>query len=154
MNLKEITIFSDLNDAELSKVERIIEEKEYEERDIIIAEDDAGDKMCVILKGIVEVKKQIQQDNSSEQAITLARLAPPEAFGELSIFDDVPRSATVEALTKTRVIIIDKKDLESLVDSEPKIGVKILKSIIRKTAKRLIKANNTICDFARNTFHI
>ena len=154
MELKDIEIFKELNGKEIMKVKKIVEEKTYSTGDVIFNENEPGDRICIITGGAVEVKKSIIGENNLEQKITLARLTPFEIFGELSIFENVPRSAAVEALSNTKVMVIDKGDFESLLDTEPELGVKLLRAIIKKTAKRLFAADITIRDLARKVFHM
>jgi CRP-like cAMP-binding protein len=154
MEFKDIEIFKELNGKEIMKVRKIVEEKSYSTGDVIFNENEPGDRICVITSGAVEVKKNIVGENNTEQKITLARLTPFEIFGELSIFENVPRSASVEAIANTEVMVITKDDFEALLDSEPELGVKLLRAIIKKTAKRLFAADITIRDLARKVFHI
>jgi CRP/FNR family cyclic AMP-dependent transcriptional regulator len=76
----------------------------YRDGDTIIRQGDAGDSMYVIQEGEVEVIRSCQG-----YAVQLAVLGEGDIFGELSLFGDDRRSATVRALGDTRVLTVDKK---------------------------------------------
>jgi CRP/FNR family transcriptional regulator, cyclic AMP receptor protein len=150
MELKEIDMFQGLNDAELKAFRKIITEYDCKEKEILCKEGDPGDKMFIVLSGAVEIKKKMAEN----QAISLARLLPGEVFGELSMFDDTQRSATVQALTSAKVLIINKKDFLDLLQSDAKLGLKITIWLVNKTSKRLRKANEIIRDLTTNLFQL
>jgi len=150
MNLKDVGIFKDLSAKEFDKIKNISAEITCGEKQILCKEGDPGDKMYIIISGAVEIKKKMAEN----QAVSLARLLPGELFGELSFFDDIPRSATVEAMTSAKVAVIKKEDFLKLIQSEPELGLKLVISLISKTAKRLRKADDIIRDLTANLFHL
>ena len=150
MELKEISMFEDLTESELKSLKKIVTEYECKEREILCKEGDPGDRMFIVTSGAVEIKKKMAEN----QAISLARLLPGEVFGELSLFDDTPRSASVQALTSARILIVKKKDFLNLIQADPKLGLKLTIWLVNKTSKRLRKADEIIRDLTTNLFQL
>ena len=150
MDLKKIEMFEQFNDPELSKIKGILKDFAYKEKEVLCKEGDPGDRMFIITEGVVEIKKKMAE----HQAVSLARLLEGEIFGELSFFDDTPRSASVVALSPTKVMVITRKDFMKLLDSDKDIANKLLLWILGKTSRRLRRANEVIRDLTTNIFHL
>ena len=108
----------------------------YNEGDIIIKEGTPGDRAFVINKGHVEVKKLALDGNQ----VVIARLGPGQIFGEMCLFDNSPRSASVLALSNVELSIIEKEQfLHYLKDTPPQIKV-----IVELLLKRLRQTSNLV----------
>jgi CRP-like cAMP-binding protein len=111
--------------------------KVYDNGQVIVQQGDKGDHMYVIQKGKVEV---IQEKDGNQ--IKLAVLVDGDIFGEMSLFDRVPRSSTVRALGEVRVLTIDKKTFLRRVHEDPSLAFRILQKMsqrIRDLNEELIK---------------
>ncbi|MGD9579946.1 MAG: cyclic nucleotide-binding domain-containing protein, partial [Vampirovibrionia bacterium] len=103
--------------------------KHFNKGDLIIKEGERSSEAFVINKGHVEVKKRTLDG----EEVVIARLDPGQIFGEMSLFDNTNRSASVYALSNVELSIIKKEDfLEYLNDTPPQINV-----IIELLLKRL-----------------
>jgi CRP-like cAMP-binding protein len=98
--------------------------KIYKDGEIIIKEGSAGREMYVIQSGKVSVSKSI-----GPREILLATLGEGEVFGEMSLFDGQPRSATVKALGEARVLAIDHEMFLRKVRSDPSLALGILRQM-------------------------
>ena len=114
-------------------IKRFIEEKEmtenkigklYRDGEIICNEGDVAQNMYIIQSGRVEVIK-----NSPEGQLTIKTLEGGDFFGEMSLFDLKPRSATVKAVGDTRILTIDKKIFFSRLSEDPLLAFNILKGM-------------------------
>lgn len=150
--LKKIDIFSGLTNDELKILEKIIDEETAPENTIIFNEGEIGTKMYIIENGVVDIKKQVPVSWGTE-TVRLARLQSGELFGEISLFDDKPRSASAIAFFKCTLLTISKSDLEKLTEQNPSLIVKIFKQIIHKLGSRLRSADEYVRDLTRNAFH-
>ncbi|MDO8136619.1 MAG: cyclic nucleotide-binding domain-containing protein [Candidatus Brocadiales bacterium] len=92
--------------------------------EIIIKEGSTGREMYVIQSGKVSVSKSI-----GPREILLATLGEGEVFGEMSLFDGQPRSATVKALGEARVLAIDHEMFLRKVRSDPSLALSILRQM-------------------------
>ncbi len=96
--------------------------RRYEAGEVIIRENDVGETAYVIAQGKVEVSKQLDG-----QKVHLAYLGAGETFGEMSMIDEKPRSATVTAVTETLVSEIRRDDFFDSFQTEPKVALELLK---------------------------
>lgn len=108
----------------------------FNKGELIIKEGDIADTAFVINKGHVEVKKITLNGES----VVIARLDPGQIFGEMSLFDNSNRSASVYALSNVELSVITKEDfLKHLNDTPPQIKV-----IIELLLKRLRQTSNLV----------
>ena len=112
----------------------------YEAGDIIIQENDLGETAYVITQGQVEVTKALQG-----QKVHLAYLEAGETFGEMSMIDEKPRSATVTAVTETLVSKIRRDDFFESFQTDPKVALQLLKVLF----ERLREADARILDLQK-----
>jgi len=98
--------------------------KEYFGGETIVRQGDTGDCMFVVQSGQVEV---VQKVNEGEQR--LAVLDTGDFFGEMALFEREVRSATVRALSDSRVLKIDKKTLLRRIKEDPLLAVNLLQTM-------------------------
>ncbi|MBI2264801.1 MAG: cyclic nucleotide-binding domain-containing protein [Armatimonadetes bacterium] len=131
-------IFEDLRGIEVKKVEEIAFLRSYEAGDIIFKEGDPADAFCIIANGEVEILGLAPDGAHFEK---LASLKEGNLVGEVAIFDNYARSATVRAVSKTVLLVVYKTDFFKLLLECPSAGVKALLRICRLFSLRLRKAN-------------
>jgi len=129
--LKNLPLFKDLTDDELIAVAEIVQPMEFEYGEIIIREGDKGDSLFVIIEGSVEVSRTDGYDN-----ISLNIFSEGAYFGEMSLFDDHLRSATIKALEYTLCFNIAKEDFLFVFEENHKIRNTIYRNTIVETFKR------------------
>ena len=100
---------------------------QYKSGEIIIRENDRGETAYIIDSGRVEVSKELRGKN-----IHLTYLYPGETFGEMSIIDDKPRSATVTAADDTEVRVIPRDQFLEMLTSNPEVALKLLKTVFER----------------------
>ncbi len=98
--------------------------KDFDDGEIIIQQGSTGKCMYVIQDGQVEV---VQSSDQGEQH--LATLRPGDFFGEMAIFENEVRSATVRAVGKAKILQVDKKALLRRIKEDPLLAVNLLKSM-------------------------
>ncbi|HOP63736.1 MAG TPA: SpoIIE family protein phosphatase [Spirochaetota bacterium] len=119
--LKTIPTLSGLSNEELELIAPLFSEKTFHSGDFIIVEGTQGNTMYIINKGAVLVTKS---DRKGEP-ISLGVLNDGAFFGELSLFDSLPRSATVTAIEDTSIFMLTRDELDSLFASNLEITNKI-----------------------------
>ncbi len=102
----------------------ILSGQQYGNREVIVSEGANGDSMYVVQSGKVEI---VKQGRNGEQQ--LATLQAGEFFGEMAIFEDEVRSATVRAVGEARVLEVDKKTVERRIQDDPRLAVNMLKTM-------------------------
>jgi CRP/FNR family transcriptional regulator, cyclic AMP receptor protein len=99
--------------------------QQYKNHDVIVSEGAEGDSMYVVQSGKVEVV-QTGPDGDEHQ---LRMLKAGEFFGEMAIFENEVRSATVRAVGDARVLEVDKKSVERRIQDNPQLAVNMLKTM-------------------------
>lgn len=140
-DLREETIFSLLEDEDIENIIPFFQLLEYPEKTVVFREGDPGDFIGFILSGKVEVKKQTEFKGNQ---LIIALLSKGAMVGELSMFDKRKRSATVEAVENTTLLLLTNEAFDALIQKYPFTGVKILKGLIRILSLRLRKATERL----------
>src|SRR3954447_10351274 len=99
--------------------------RQFGDREVIVTQGSSGDSMYVVQSGQVEV---IHTTESGEDQ-QLATLKPGQFFGEMAIFEDEVRSATVRAVGDARVLEVDKKTVEKRLQDDPRLAVNMLRTM-------------------------
>ena len=120
--LRQVTLFSGLNDEELELLARVASQREYPKDSYIVREDEHGISLYIIRSGTVDVVLE----KSTGKSIPLSTLGSYEFFGEISLFDGKPRSATVIAREQSNIVEITRDILLTQVSKNPDIALKIL----------------------------
>ena len=100
-------------------------------------EGDEGNTLYQIVSGEVAVIKKMQHGELRE----LARLSAPAIIGEMSVFNEEPRSATIEALGSCVVLEVERDDLRPLLQNEPKV-LEMLAAVISQRRAELLKLSS------------
>jgi CRP-like cAMP-binding protein len=132
--LEKIPIFQGLSKRELSAVARVLHRREYVPEEVIIRQEEPGLGMYIIQKGKAAVM-------SEPGDIHLSELVDGDFFGEVSLLDETPRSATVVARTHCVILGFFQSDLFSLIERDPRFGVKLVVRVAKIIGDRLRKAN-------------
>jgi len=126
--LRAIRLFKQLTYKELHTVLSICRVEVYQQGDRILEEGEPAEKLFVSINGEVQVVKQGQ---------VIATLPGGSSFGEMALMDQSPRSADVIATQPTRVLSMSRKHFMHLLQSQPKLGVKLLWAMCHAFADRL-----------------
>ena len=137
---KLVPLFSSLKDEELDAILNHSSKVNYPKNKIIFLEDEEGNELYMILKGSVKV---VRISESGEE-ITLAVLQKGDFFGEMSLLDGKPRSATVVSDEDSVLILFNKNNFEKVIEKYPRIALKLLKEL----TLRLRKADDLIGNLA------
>jgi CRP-like cAMP-binding protein len=89
---------------------------------------DLGDHLYLVIKGRVG----ISIDPNPARKEYVAFIGPGEAFGEMNLVDDLPRSATAHILEDTRVLVLEKSQLRGLLLSYPEISIGMMRGLSLK----------------------
>ena len=108
--------------------------------DILFREGERGDVMYVIREGSVRIRKDSHDGDAESHTKTLAVLGPGEFFGEMSILNDKPRSATAEVVEDAKLLVLNSRTFEQMVKGNAEIAIRLIK----KLSQRLDAANELI----------
>jgi CRP-like cAMP-binding protein len=120
--LRSIRWFSQLDDEALQSVQTVIQPMTFEPGDVICREGEAGDKMFVIASGDVAVLKDVEDGPPVEVTI----LHRGDIAGEMGLFGDRRRSATLKARCRCEMLTLIYDDFERLLEQESTIARALL----------------------------
>ena len=129
--LLETPMFEKLDPSEIMEIIHIVEVKQYQAGDIIFRENDAGDAWFVLYRGAVDVLKH---GATGEKKITA--LGPQACFGEISILDGSPRSATIRVTEDSVVFRVPRDAFGALIDDNHLVAYKLLHQMAILLAER------------------
>jgi CRP/FNR family transcriptional regulator, cyclic AMP receptor protein len=119
-HLRTVDLFAGLGDAELEEVAEVAGEIDFEPGTFIARQGQVETGFFLVLRGRVRVVRSGDE---------LAQLGPGEFFGELTVIDQMPRSASVIAIEPTTCLAIASWDLLRLVETKPSIAVALLREL-------------------------
>lgn len=123
--LARTRLFGELDDrARFRLAERTVE-RLFDRGEFICHEGDLGDSLFVVVNGLVK----IFVTSSLGDEMVLATLPPPEVFGELSLIDGGPRSASAEAVEATRLLVLSRPTFLEVLNADPGLAEALLKSL-------------------------
>lgn len=141
--LRQVPLFSSLNNDQLDKVAAIAATREVAAGELVFREGDPGTEMFVILEGRVRISKEVP--GIGEEA--LAILEPGSYFGEMALIDDTPRSADARAHSPVTLRVLDKAALEELMFVDRDLAYELLWTFVRTLSARLRETNQKLAAF-------
>lgn len=135
--LKGIDLFSKLTEAQLEQLISLVEPKSFcRDETIILEKDESVQALYLIASG--EVKVYMTDSDGKETILSL--LGRGDFFGEMSLIDGEPRSASVKAVTAASLLVIRREHFLTLLRSTPELSI----SLLIEMCMRLRKANRHI----------
>ena len=134
--LKKIEMFEGLTVSELAAVGSVTEEVRFQPGEVVIKRGEMGETMYLMISG--EVSVHIGDESGNE--IEVDRIKAGDYFGEMALFEDVPRSATIRTETESRLLFLHKQEFNEIVREYPQIALticKVLSSRIRTLHKKI-----------------
>lgn len=128
--LRCIPMFSCLKDVELARLCQIATFRSYHAGDVLLEEGRTNDLLFMIRRGSVEL---ISQRTGAEPFLQLDR---GRFFGQVSMFNPAPASATVRARETVEVMCLRERPLRDLLIAYPEVGVRLMAAIVGDLAKR------------------
>ena len=119
--LSNIPLFESLTPEDLEALSNRTESREFADGDPVFHQGDPGSSLFVIDDGAVEISY-----GEGRGRVVLATLFTGQYFGELSLFDGSPRSATATAVKKTRLLVLDREHLVDFVNKKPAAALRII----------------------------
>lgn len=134
--LKQVPLLSSLSDTELESILNLSHTKKCLKETIILLEEEDGDTLFIILGG----KVKVSNFSESGKEVIFSILGPGDFFGEMSLLDGKPRSATVTAIEDAELRLIRRSDFRKAMEKHPRIAFQLLEEL----TSRLRKADQRI----------
>jgi CRP-like cAMP-binding protein len=136
--LGRVPVFSTLEAEDLERIASVAVPRAFDPGQIVFREGDASDTCYVVRAG----RARAVRAHPDGRTITLATFGPGDIFGELAMFEDELRSATVEAVQPTSVVAVLGPDMRRLMVEHPEIAIRLVVALgrrLRETNERLTK---------------
>lgn len=136
--LGRVPVFSTLEHDDLQRIAQLAVPRTFEPGQIVFREGDASDTCYIVRSG----RARAVREHPDGRTITLATFGSGDIFGELAMFEDERRSATVEAVQCTSVVAVLGPDMRRLMIEHPGISARLVVALgrrLRETNERLAK---------------
>ncbi len=136
--LRQAPLFNSLDDEAATALGDSMAKAALRRGDVLFHEGDSGDRLYVVIEGKVKLGRSAADGREN----LLAIMGPGQMFGELSLFDPGPRSATVTAVTDVTFASLAHDDLLKWLDGRPQVA----RALLSQLAARLRKSNDVVAD--------
>jgi CRP/FNR family cyclic AMP-dependent transcriptional regulator len=143
--LKSVRLFGDFAEADRLALAQRLREHTLRKGQVLLREGDTGREMFLVRSGAVIVSKAVT--GRIEQV--LARMGPGDFFGEMSLLDHAPRSATIQADADTVLLVLDPENLTNLVEVNPRAAVAFFQALAQVFIERLRATGDLVAEVTR-----
>jgi CRP-like cAMP-binding protein len=121
--LGRVPIFSNCTTEEISAIASVAQQSYFQPGQIIVTQGTPGQAFYLIADGRVEILRD---------GVSLGAFGPGDFFGEMSLLDSAPRSATIRAIEPVSCLMLSSWDFKALLERHPSIAVKLLEVLSRR----------------------
>jgi CRP-like cAMP-binding protein len=143
--LGEVRLFRQVDSAVRDELGSRLNERRLRKGQVLFREGDSGDEMFVVRSGTMLISKRVT--GSVEQV--LARIPEGDFFGEMSLFDPAPRSATLQAESDVTLLVLDRPHLENLIDANPRAAAAFFFALVQVFIERLRASGDLVAEVTR-----
>ncbi len=126
--LGRVPVFSTLEQSDLERIAQLAVPRRFEPGQTVFREGDSSDTCYIVRQGHARAVRS----HGGGRTITLATFGPGDIFGELAMFEDERRSATVEAIEPTSVVAVLGPDMRRLMSDHPQIATRLVVALGRR----------------------
>ena len=125
--LKQVPLFSTLTLEQLASIDRLMVTRHYVKGETVFRRGDVGAELYVIVEG--ELRVHLDHDG---REVTLVVHGPGNVIGEMSVFDEEPRSASAQAMADATVRVLRRDRLQAIVHEHPEVLLEFIKNLSRR----------------------
>lgn len=126
--LNKVSIFEGMTSEQLRIISQICVEEEFLRSENIVEQGDLGDKMYIIVEGIVDIYKE-NEDGSEAKIATLEKNS---IVGEMATITDQTRNATARAYTDVKTLAIPRDEFRELIREYPELSFEIFRVLVKR----------------------
>jgi CRP/FNR family transcriptional regulator, cyclic AMP receptor protein len=134
--LRRVPLFTGLTESQLEILASGTVRRNYPKGRTIVAEGEPSQSLYILLSG----RAKVQRSDSEGKEVILAVLMSGEFFGEMSLIDDAPRSASVITLESCDFLAINKENFKAMLSQNAELGLAVMRGLV----KRLREADKKI----------
>lgn len=143
--LKTVRLFREFAEPELLAFASRLRERALRRGQVLFREGDLGDEMFVVRRGAIIISKAVT--GRVEQV--LSRETAGSFFGEMSLFDRSPRSATIQAESDVDLLVLDRDNLNLLIEVNPRAAAAFFHALVFVFIERLRASGNLVAEVTR-----
>ena len=143
--LRDVRLFREFTAPDLAALANTLRPRSLRRGQVLFREGDPGEEMFLVRDGVVVVSKAVT--GRVEQV--LARVARGDFFGEMSLFDRSPRSATVQAETDAALLVLDRTALRALTRESPRAAAAFFEALVHVFIERLRASGDLVAEVTR-----
>jgi CRP/FNR family cyclic AMP-dependent transcriptional regulator len=126
--LRRVPLFGGLDDSQLEILTRSLQKKAFPKGRVVLTEGQPAENMFIIISGRVKV----QVADAEGKEVILAVLGPGEFFGEMSLIDQQPSSASVITIEQCHFIIVGKEDFRRHIAGNVDVATNIMRGLVKR----------------------
>ncbi len=126
--LRKTVLAKELADADCDVLSGLVRLRSLQDGEIVCDEGQSDSKLHVVMSGALNVSKR---EPGGKGWTTLYALTAGDLVGELSFIDETPHYAALRAAGPTEILSLDRKDLETLLESHPWVVYRVMRAIMR-----------------------
>ena len=143
--IKTVRLFREFNEPELLALTGRLRERRLRRGQVLFREGDEGEEMFLVRDGSILVSKAVKGNVKQ----ILARLGPGDFFGEMSLFDRSPRSATIQAETEAELLALDRDNVNGLIQVNPRAAAAFFHGLAQVFIERLRTSGELVAEITR-----
>jgi len=121
--IARVPIFASCTPEEIAVIAEVAQDSFFQPGQIIVTQGTPGQAFYMILNGRVEILRD---------GVSLGGFGPGDFFGEMSLLDQAPRSATIQAIDQVECLMLSSWDFKALLERHPSIAIKLLEVLSRR----------------------
>ena len=143
--LQTVRLFREVDRPALLALTARLRERRLRKGQVLFREGDQGEEMFLVRDGSILVSKAVT--GKVEQV--LARFGPGDFFGEMSLFDRSPRSATIQAESDAMLLTLDRQNLSDLIEMNPRAAAAFFHGLVQVFIERLRASGELVAEITR-----
>jgi voltage-gated potassium channel len=136
--ISRVPLFAELDAAEISDVMELLRAQVAEPGEIIVREGDPAHSMYFIASGEVEIAFKGKK--------TPLRIGIGQFFGEVAVLRRSRRSATVTAISRTNLLVLDGQDLRALMHRDPRVAERIHEVVEKRVGRQVVSKGDIVSE--------
>lgn len=137
--VQKIPVFSGLSLYKAKIILSLCTKKVVQEGEILCRQGEESNAMYILLSGKLDV--------TIKDSAPVATIHPVSSIGEMGVFTGEKRTATVQAMEKSNFLVLNKNDIERLIEKDSQFGLNIMRKVIHILSERIFDDNVKICEF-------
>ena len=143
--LRMLEVFRAFSGREIEELASRMTWRRLQAGHLVFREGDVGNEMYFVLSGQLLISKTVARNVEK----VLARMGAGDFFGEMNLFGELQRSATVQAETDTELLVLDRETLTTVVEQNPHAGLAFFSALVREFSHRLSATDDLVSEVTR-----